>query len=426
MVSLKAMRLFMNKIMSLASITNNKIIASTVLIASLFFSSLAHAEYQLNFQDPVTKVAEDIFELHMLIFWICVVIFVLVFGVMFYSIFAHRKSKNYKASQFSHSTKVEIVWTIIPFFILVAMAIPATKVLIDMEDTTKSDLTIKVTGYQWKWGYEYLDSDISFYSTLSTPRAQINQFDTENAEELGENYLLEVDKHLVVPSGRKVRALITANDVIHAWWVPAFGVKKDAIPGYINELWFNVEVGKEGTYRGQCAELCGKDHAFMPIVVDVVTGEQFDQWIASGGVSYDAVIVEDSAQDEVVAKDVVESEVEPVVEEQPAPVSSKTWTKEQLMTKGEEVTVQCVACHGADGKGIPGVFPSIAGSAIATGPIDAHIETVMFGRAGTAMAAFAGQLNDEEIAAVITFQRNSYGNNTDDVVLPSDIKSKRN
>ncbi len=413
----------MNTIFKPAAIFRNKIIALGAFVASLLVSTLAQAEYRLNFQEPVTEVAQDIFDLHMLIFWICVVIFVLVFSVMFYSIFAHRKSKNFKASQFSHSTKVEVVWTIIPFFILVAMAIPATKVLIEMEDTTKSDLTIKVTGYQWKWGYDYLDSDISFYSTISTPRAQIDQYDKENAEAPGENYLLEVDNHLVVPSGRKVRALITANDVIHAWWVPAFGVKKDAIPGYINELWFNVEVGKEGTYRGQCAELCGKDHAFMPIVVDVVTGEQFDQWVASGGVSYDAKV------EEVVEtnQEVVEETVEPVVvEEAPVPVSSKTWTKEQLMSKGEEVSAQCAACHGADGKGIPGVFPSIAGSEIAVGPIDAHIETVMFGRTGTAMTAFAGQLNDEELAAVITFQRNSYGNDAGDVVLPSDIKSKRN
>jgi len=235
-----------------------KISALGALLASILFSGLAHAEYRLNFQDPVTEVARDIYGLHMLIFWICVAIFVAVFGVMFYSIFAHRKSKNYVPAQFSHSTSVEVVWTIVPFIILVVMAIPATLVLIKMEDTTKSDLTIKITGYQWKWGYEYLDSEISFYSTLATPREQIDQFDKANAQEQGENYLLEVDNHLVVPSGRKVRALITANDVIHAWWIPAFGAKKDAIPGYINELWFNVDVGKEGLYRGQCAELCGK------------------------------------------------------------------------------------------------------------------------------------------------------------------------
>jgi len=410
----------------------------TFLVAALF-SGLAQAEYRLNFQDPVTEVARDIFGLHMLIFWICVVIFVAVFGVMFYSIFAHRKSKNYEPSQFSHSTSVEIVWTIVPFIILVVMAVPATQVLIKMEDTTKSDLTIKITGYQWKWGYDYLglDQDISFYSTLSTPREQIDQFDKENAVAPGENYLLETDNVLVVPSGRKVRALITANDVIHAWWIPAFGTKKDAIPGYINELWFNVDVGKEGIYRGQCAELCGKDHAYMPIVVEVVTGNEFDAWVAAGGAFDTSGIAEESSQ--VPADATIEQVTQettsvidaivPVAQAADEPaneISSKTWTKEDLMSKGEAVSASCSACHGADGKGIPGVFPAIAGSAVATGSIDDHLKIVMFGKAGTAMQAFAGQLNDEEIAAVVTYQRNSFGNDTGDVVLPADVKAKRN
>jgi cytochrome c oxidase subunit 2 len=418
----------------------------TFLLATLF-SGLAQAEYRLNFQDPVTEVARDIFGLHMLIFWICVVIFVAVFGVMFYSIFAHRKSKNYEPSQFSHSTSVEIVWTIVPFIILVVMAVPATQVLIKMEDTTKSDLTIKITGYQWKWGYDYLglDQDISFYATLSTPREQIDQFNKETAVEPGENYLLETDHVLVVPSGRKVRALITANDVIHAWWVPAFGVKKDAIPGYINELWFNVDEGKEGIYRGQCAELCGKDHAYMPIVVQVVSADQFDAWAAAGGdprgVS-DSVSLAPQANDAIQEVEIESSEAEqnevsasvmdvivPVAnaEQDPATeLSSKTWTKEDLMAKGESVSASCVACHGSEGKGIPGVFPAISGSAVATGSIDDHLKIVMYGKAGTAMQAFAGQLNDEEIAAVVTYQRNSFGNETGDVVLPADVKAKRN
>lgn len=426
-------------------------------IVALLYSTATNAEYALNFQEPVTQVARDIYGLHMLIFWVCVVIFVLVFGVMFYSIFKHRKSKNYQPAQFSHSTKVEVVWTAIPFLILVAMAVPATVVLIDMEDTTQSDLTIKITGYQWKWGYEYLDTDISFYSTLSTPREQIDQFDKETAVSQEENYLLEVDNHLVVPSGRKVRALITSNDVIHAWWIPAFGTKKDAIPGYINELWFNVDEGEEGLYRGQCAELCGKDHAFMPIVVEVVTGEQFDSWVESGGAVLDTHAtgssdsqykLVDSAQDGATSEaetgvissvlideaedsaanqlEVVESEAVEIAAEAAPTVTAKTWTVEELMTKGEQVANRCIACHGAEGKGIPGVFPAIADSAIATGPMGAHIDTVMFGKEGTAMAAFANQLSDEDLAAVITYQRNSFGNNTDDVVLPSDIKAKRN
>jgi cytochrome c oxidase subunit 2 len=410
-----------------------KISAFGAFLTATLFSGLAQAEYRLNFQDPVTEVARDIFGLHMLIFYICVAIFVAVFGVMFYSIFAHRKSKNYEPAQFSHSTSVEIVWTIVPFIILVIMAVPATQVLIKMEDTTKSELTIKITGYQWKWGYDYLglDQDISFFATLATPRNQIDQFDKENAEPLGENYLLETDKSLVVPSGRKVRALITANDVIHAWWIPAFGTKKDAIPGYINELWFNVDVGKEGIYRGQCAELCGKDHAFMPIVVQVVTGEEFDRWVVAGGSfeTPESIALEQSTETpitlvEETASTVIEAIVPAAIAaDQP---SSKTWTKEDLMSKGESVSATCSACHGSNGKGIPGVFPGIAGSAIATGSIDEHIDIVMFGKPGTAMAAFAGQLNDEEIAAVVTYQRNSFGNETGDVVLPADVKAKRN
>jgi cytochrome c oxidase subunit 2 len=309
------------------------------------------------------------------------------------------------------------------------MAIPATQVLIKMEDTTKSDLTIKITGYQWKWGYEYLDSGISFYSTLATPREQIDQFDKETAQPLGENYLLETDNMVVVPSGRKVRALITANDVIHAWWIPAFGTKKDAIPGYINELWFNVDEGAEGIYRGQCAELCGKDHAFMPIVVKVVTGEEFDAWVAAGG-TFDASNIADTetTTEQSTPAAAAEAVVEAIVSSAEAveSVAAKTWTQGELMAKGEEVSASCNACHGVEGKGMPGVFPAIEGSPVATGPIDDHLNIVMFGKAGTPMAAFAGQLSDEEIAAVITYQRNSFGNDSGDVVLPSDVKAKRN
>ncbi|NND80868.1 MAG: cytochrome c oxidase subunit II [Gammaproteobacteria bacterium] len=420
----------------------NKLAVASTLLTSALFSGLAQAEYRLNFQDPVTSVAREIYDLHMLIFWICVVIFVVVFGFMFYSIFAHRKSKNYEAAQFSHSTKVEVIWTVIPSIILVLMAWPATLVLIDMEDTTMSDLTIKITGYQWKWGYEYLDSDISFYSTLATPREQIDQFDEANAVPPGENYLLEVDNYLVVPSGRKVRALITANDVIHAWWIPAFGTKKDAIPGYINELWFNVDEGKEGLYRGQCAELCGKDHAFMPIVAKVVTGEEFDNWVASGGTSFaaDAIAEAVDGLEAAVAEvaevaeqagdamaEVVEAVVPAADAAAPEPtVSAKTWTKDELMEKGAAVyQTRCQACHGPDGKGLPGAFPAIAGSEVVMGDRDAQIDLVMFGKAGTAMAAFAGQLSDEEMAGVLTYQRNAFGNNVGDVVLPADIKAKR-
>lgn len=392
-----------------------RFVASLMAMFTLFWTGLAQAEYKLNFQEPVTQVASDIYSLHMEIFYICVAIFVIVFGVMFYSIFKHRKSKGYKAAKFSHSTTVEIIWTIIPFFILAYMAYPATKVLLDMEDTTKSDLTIKITGYQWKWQYEYLDSGINFYSTLTTPRDQINQFGNEQKVAQGENYLLEVDNHMVIPSDKKVRLLVTANDVIHAWWIPAFGTKKDAIPGYINEMWVKVDAGKEGRYRGQCAELCGREHAFMPIVVDVVTPEQFDAWVASGGKDVSGAVLEQTEQAETTERVSIEE----------AEDLKKTWTKDELMVQGGKVHKQCASCHGANGQGSPGIFPAIAGSSIATGDIAAHIDIVMNGKSGTAMAAYANQLSDADIAAVITYQRNSFGNNTGDVALPADIKIKR-
>ena len=236
-----------------------------------------------------------------------------------------------------------------------------------------------------------------------------------------------------MPSGRKIRALITANDVIHAWWVPAFGTKKDAIPGYINELWFNVDEGKEGFYRGQCAELCGKDHAFMPIVVEVVTGEQFDSWLASGGTSFDSKSIADQSdpQTESAAVEAVVDTIAPAaIASETAiasdAVSAKTWTKDELMSMGEQVyNSRCAACHGVEGKGIPGAFPAIAGSEVVKGDRQAQTDLIMFGKAGTAMAAFAGQINDEEIASVITYQRNAFGNEVGDVVLPADIKANR-
>lgn len=242
-------------------------------------SNFAFAAKEYNLPEQVTQVGRDITDLHNLVFFICLAILIIVSAVMFYSIFAHRKSRGVTPATFSHSTTLEIIWTIVPVIILIAMAIPATKLLVEMEDTTKSDLTIKVTGYQWKWGYDYFDNGISFYSTISTPREQIDQFKAKVP--LGENYLQEVDNHLVIPSGKKVKLLLTANDVIHAWWVPKLGGKKDAIPGYINEMWIKVDPGKEGTYRGRCAELCGKDHAYMPIVVDVVSSADYQKWVAA-------------------------------------------------------------------------------------------------------------------------------------------------
>ncbi len=253
---------------------------SAAILAWFGVSSSAVAEWALNFQPPVTKIAEDIYDLHMIVLWVCTWIGAAVFAVMMYSIFKHRKSKGHEPAQFHESTTVEIIWTIVPFVILIAIAIPATSTMIDFENTSKSDMTIKVTGYQWRWQYEYVEHDINFYSVLSTPRDQVNDYDGD-AKPKGENYLLEVDKELVLPVGKKVRFLLTAEDVLHAWWVPALGIKRDTIPGFVNEL--HATIDKVGVYRGQCAELCGRDHGFMPIVVRAVSQEDFDKWVAEQG-----------------------------------------------------------------------------------------------------------------------------------------------
>jgi cytochrome c oxidase subunit 2 len=359
--------------------------------AFLFCAGGAHAEYGLNLTEGITSISKEAYSLHMLIMWICVVIGIVVFGAIFISILKHRKSKGAVPAQFHESTTVEIIWTVVPFLILIGMAIPATKALVAMEDTSNSDLSIKVTGYQWKWGYDYLDSGVSFISTLATPKEQIF-----NEQEKGDNYLLEVDNPLVVPVDKKVRLLITANDVIHAWWVPALGMKKDAIPGFVNEMWFRAE--KEGTYRGQCAELCGKDHGFMPIVVIAKNEADYQEWVTAQKAAMDA----DAAS------------------------ADREWTMAELMERGEKVyNTACAACHQANGEGVPGAFPGLKGGAIATGPKDAHIGIVLNGKAGTAMAAFGGQLNDVELAAVITYERNAWGNNTGDLVQPSEIKAAR-
>ena len=367
------------------------------IVATALYSGLGMAAaadpYQLNLPEPQTPIAQQIYDLHTLVLWICLVIFVGVFGVMLYSILKHRKSLNYPAANFHHSTTVEIIWTGIPFLILVGMAYPSTKTIIDMKDTSSSEITIKSTGYQWKWGYDYLTGEgegISFLSSLSTPRDQI-----ENTATKGENYLLEVDNPLVVPTGKKIRVLLTANDVLHAWWVPALGVKQDAIPGFIRDVWFTIE--KPGTYRGQCAELCGKEHGFMPIVVEAVPPEKYAQWVA-----------EQKSKTAAAAEDV-----------------SKEFTAEELKAEGEKVyAANCVACHQANGQGIPGTFAALDGSKIANGPKAGHVDIVMNGKTGTAMAAFK-HLSDVQIAAVVTYERNAWGNTAGDVVQPSEINQFR-
>jgi cytochrome c oxidase subunit 2 len=359
-------------------------------IALSLVSTFAAADYGLNFPKPVTAIAQEVYGLHMLIMMVCVGIGIVVFGAMFWSIVMHRKSRGAKAAKFHESTTIEIIWTAIPFLILVGMAIPSTATLIKMEDTKNADLVIKVTGYQWKWKYEYLDQDISFFSSLSTPRDQI-----DNKAAKGKDYLLEVDNAIVIPTGKKVRFLVTANDVIHAWWVPQLAVKKDAIPGFINETWTRVD--EPGIYRGQCAELCGKDHGFMPIVVQAVSEDDFKKWVS------------------VKKAEMVASTAD----------VGKVWTKADLMARGEKVYAQCAACHGATGAGIPGVFPALKGGKIATGPVNGHIGIVLKGKPGTAMQAYAGQMNDADIAAVVTYERNAFGNSTGDVVQPSAVKALR-
>jgi cytochrome c oxidase subunit II len=352
----------------------------------------ALAQREINLQPPVTPIAAQIYDLHTYIMWICVVIFVGVFAVMFYSIFAHRKSKGHQAAQFHENTLVEIVWTVIPFLILLLMAIPATKTILAMKDTSVSDMTIKVTGYQWKWGYDYLDDGISFVSNLATPYAQIY-----GQEPKGEHYLLDVDQPMVVPTDKRVRVLITAGDVIHSWWVPAFGVKQDAIPGFVRDSWFKVE--KPGIYRGQCAELCGKEHGFMPIVVEAKSPADYAKWL--DGQKKKAAALDDDP--------------------------NKVWELKDLIARGEKVyAANCVACHQASGKGVPGAFPALDGSKLVVGPKNAQIKIVLDGvtKDGqpTAMVAWKNTLSDADIAAVLTYTRNSWGNHTGETIQPAEVK----
>ncbi|MGB9128569.1 MAG: cytochrome c oxidase subunit II [Thiobacillus sp.] len=359
--------------------------------AALMTSRSALAEYAYNLQVPASQVAQDVFQLHNLIMLVCLGIFVVVFGAMFYSLIKHRKSVGHQAAHFHENTTVEIIWTVIPFVILVGMAYPAAKVVIDMKDTSNPDLTVKITGYQWKWGYDYLNDGVSFYSNLSTPHEQI-----QGTAKKGENYLLEVDEPMVVPVGKRVRMLITANDVIHAWWVPALGAKQDAIPGFIRDSWFKAD--KIGTYRGQCVELCGKDHGFMPIVVKVVSEEDYAAWVAKKK-STAAVASADN---------------------------TKTFELTDLVARGEQVyQANCAACHQADGMGLAGVFPAISGSKVANGPIGDHIAVVLNGVPGTAMTAFAGMLSDADVAAVVTYQRNAWNNKMGDLAQPAEIAAVR-
>ena len=367
------------------------------LAASALLPLAANAQNQINMSTGVseagaviTDLGAEIYGLHMLIFWICVAIGIGVFGVMLYSIYAHRKSKGVEPSQFHEHTGVEIAWTVVPFFILIGMAVPATSTLLEVYENDDAEMSILVTGYQWKWKYEYLDADaenIAFFSNLATSQEQIYNTDTK-----GENYLLEVDEPLVIPVDTKVRFLITANDVIHSWWVPEIAVKRDAIPGFINEAWTRVLA--EGVYRGQCTELCGSYHGFMPVEVHVVSQGEFDDWMAAkkGAAADDAAM------------------------------AATELSVDKLMARGKDVyNASCLACHGVNGEG--GLGNAIAGSAIALGGLDSHLNVIVNGVAGTSMQAFGAQLSDVDVAAVTTYQRNAFGNNTGDVVQASDVVS---
>lgn len=367
------------------------------LAATALLPLAVNAQNQINMSTGIseagaviTDLGAEIYGLHMLIFWICVAIGIGVFGVMLYSIYAHRKSKGVEPSQFHEHTGVEIAWTVVPFFILVLMAVPATSTLLEVYDNDDAEMSILVTGYQWKWKYEYLDADgenIAFFSNLATSQEQIYNTDTKGA-----NYLLEVDEPLVIPVDTKVRFLITANDVIHSWWVPEIAVKRDAIPGFINEAWTRVLA--EGVYRGQCTELCGAYHGFMPVEVHVVGQGEFNDWMAAkrGAAATDAAL------------------------------AATELPVDELMARGEDVyNASCLACHGANGEG--GLGNAIAGSTIAMGGLDPHLNVIVNGVAGTAMQAFGAQLSDIDVAAVTTFQRNAFGNNTGDVVQASDVVS---
>ncbi|MDN3526510.1 cytochrome c oxidase subunit II [Halomonas sabkhae] len=340
-----------------------------------------------NMPVGVTDVSREIHSLHMIIFWICVAIGVVVFGALFYSVFRYRRSRGARAASFHEHTTVEVIWTLIPTLILVAMAIPATATLKKMYDASSADLDVMITGQQWRWRYSYLGEDVSLTSNLATPRSEVTG---ESAK--SDNYLLEVDEPLVLPVDRKVRLLMTSDDVIHSWWVPDLAVKQDAVPGFVNENW--VRINEPGTYRGQCAELCGRDHAFMPVVVEAVEPERFETWLAER---------KEAAAQAALGVD-------------------REWALDELMTRGEQVYGSiCASCHQPDGQGSPPAFPALAGNQAMLDDADYHIETVVNGVSGSSMPAFRNTLNAVELAAVITYERNAWGNETGDAIQPARI-----
>jgi cytochrome c oxidase subunit 2 len=374
--------------------------AVTAAVIATFWLLLAAPGYtgnEINMPRGVTSQSMMSYQLHMVILWICVIIGVIVFSAMFISIVLHRKSKGYEAARFTHSATAEIIWTIIPVLILVAMAVPATRALINMEVAPETEMTIKITGFQWRWKYEYLEDEIQFISSLHSDSNAARRLSSGTDPLTIDNYLLDVDKPLVLPANTKIKFLITADDVIHSWWVPALGWKRDAVPGFINQAW--TEIMEPGTYRGQCAELCGKDHGFMPIVLEVLPKAEYQIWVQK--------------QRRSMAQEQAEIE--------------RLWTRDELMVLGENVyAAQCATCHQADGQGLAPAFPALAGSDIANGPLNNFIEIVLQGREGTAMQAWGNMLSDSDIAAALTYARNAFGNEAGDVVQPQTITRIKN
>ena len=366
------------------------------VLASWWVPLVTQADWQVNMPIGPTDMSRSIHNIHMLTFWVCVVIGIGVFSVMIYSIIKHRKSVGAIALNFHENTMIELIWTVVPIIILISLAIPAAKTLIKIEDSSKSDMTIKVTGYQWKWEYEYPEEGIRFFSNLDEKSRQASAKGSGIDPASVDHYLREVDNAVVVPVGKKVRFLFTANDVNHSWWVPELAIKKDAIPGFVNDMWTLIE--KPGTYRGQCAELCGTGHGFMPIKVVAMEAADYGKWLST-------------EKQKVAAA---------------AASTGKEWSKDELMAQGEKIYKStCAACHQVTGLGIPGVFPALKGSKIATSDLNAHLNIVLHGKTGTAMQAFATQLNDADIAAVITYERNAFDNNTGDIVQPATVKAAR-
>jgi cytochrome c oxidase subunit 2 len=374
----------------------------------------ALADYHVDILTPASPMAKDAYDLHWGIMWVCVAIFFIVFGAMFWSVFKHRRSVGAKASQFHENTTVEIIWTVVPLVVLVAMAWPATRTMLEMKDASNADMAIKVTAYQWRWEYDYQQENFKYLSNLATPRDQIDERAGAGAKK-NENYLLEVDRPMVVPVGKKVRLLITSNDVIHGWYVPQLGVNQYGIPGFVKDAWFTAD--KVGTFRGQCSQICGKEHAYMPIVVEVKSAEDYAKWAQAEKAKAPAPPPAAEAPAQVAQAGAPAAPAK-------AGAAPQKMTAADLKSSGEKVyAANCAACHQATGKGMPPTFPALAGSKIATGAKGAHIGMVLNGKPGTAMASFA-RLSDAEIAAVVTFERTSWGNNAGEV-QPAEVAAAR-